>query len=149
MSPVDKIMNESEKILEQFRKRYEKEYDTYLNVGVKINDSLLLINSAIIAVLIASDRAGEIKYIVFLLFISTIFSLLSLFYQKELSRESAVTFLKAHIEGQEAEQQGRMPNLPELNLRKKSDMVSYLINLSLLAFFAAVLLALLSVFCGK
>lgn len=141
-------MDELEKTLLQFKKRYGKEYDTYLNVGIKINDGLLFINSAIIAVLVASEKAADLKYTILLLFVSTAFSLLSLFFQKELSRKSAEIFLIAHVEGTNAKNEGREPNLPSIDLRKRADAVSLLINLALLSFFVASLITLLSIFCS-
>ena len=143
--------DEFKEIIKQFRRRYEQEYDIFVNIGVKINDNLLLINSAIIAVLIASNKATEFKLSIPLFFLSTFFSLLSIFIQKELSRLSSIKFLEAISKGEKAENSKSATDVIEFpstkDLRIKSGYVSNLINLSLLSFFLASFIVLVRVFC--
>jgi hypothetical protein len=139
---------ENQKIINSFRKRYEKEYDLFISIGVTINNNLLFVNSAIIAGLIATNKIPQIKYSVLLFFLSTFFSLLSLYFQTKLSRNSAIIFLTAAVESENAIEEERLPNLPSTDeIRKDSGRVAFLLNSALLAFFAASALTLYSLFC--
>jgi len=144
-------MDEFKEVVDQFRKRYEQEYDFFVSTGIKINDNLLLVNSAIIAVLVASSKTSDFKYPILFFFCSIACSLLSLFLQKELSRESAIKFLTVEVKAEESREMSNPLNaidFPETNdLRKKSDNISKLITLSLLSFFVATALILIRVFC--
>lgn len=147
---VTNMEGEFQETIKQFRRRYEQEYDTFVNTGIKINDNLLLINSAIIAVLIVSNGAVIFKYSIFFFFLSATSSLLSLFKQKELSRTSSIKFLTAAIEAEKSDNEGvNLSNLPSTeDLRRESGYISTSLNIALLSFFVASVLVLINVFCS-
>ena len=119
--------DEFKETVKKFRARYEQEYDTFVSTGIRINDNLLLVNSAIIAVLVASDKTAGFKYSILLFFLSVTFSLLSLLIQKELSRSSSIKFLTAAIQSEVANTNGSPiePVRFSLNIRPKKKIGLY------------------------
>lgn len=136
--------------IEKSRLRADVEYDYFVNIGLKINDNLLLVNSAVIAILISGNNITLFKYPILFLVISSFLSLISLYCQKELSRNASIKFRLAAIavgkalEEKKAIRQEELPSISDF--RKKSGFINWSINFALLFFAIAFILIIVGVY---
>lgn len=137
-------------IFDKFESRADSDFDKSIGVGLKINDNLLFINSAIIAVLISSDDFYGLNPIIIFLIFSSICSLFSLYFQKKLSLSTSIKFRIASILGRKALEEKK--ELKEKDFPSTSDLgdiiflVNFFTNTSLLFFgFTMILVVLIYV----
>ncbi|SRR6266567_2037249 len=143
---------DAEKMIEKFELRADQEYDYFVNFGVKIIDNLLLVNSAVIAILISTENKSLFRFPILFLIISSLFALAALYNQKELARISSIKFRSASIMGNNCLQNEKAlkpEELPDIvELRKKSEQINYFINISLASFAISFLVILWMIFFG-
>lgn len=122
-------------------KKSENEREKYFDLETRINDNLLLINSAITAILVSSSQFINFRFIILCFVLSITFSFISLIIQKELHRSFAIKSRQA------VNNAATNANLPDSsNLRTKSKWCNNFTYLSLLFFLTGFVLILIFVF---
>lgn len=138
-------------VIEITRRRADKEFDDYVSAGLKISDNLLLVNSAVIAILISSDEYSRFKYPILFLAISCVLSILAIYFQKELSRETSIKFRLAAMATEKANEEGKFiqpEDCPDTSsLRDQATWINHFLNSALVTFGIGFFILLFGIFC--